>query len=99
MYRVINSRFSEFDVTSLITIDATIGQNSIDQAREFKNSCKVDGAVLTKLDGTAKGGIIFPLFDRLGIPVKFVGTGEGVDDIEPFDRDMYIDALFGSPDQ
>ena len=56
-------------------------------------------AVLTKLDGTAKGGIIFPLFDRLGIPVKFVGTGEGVDDIEPFDRDMYIDALFGSPDQ
>lgn len=99
MYRVINSRFSEFDVTSLITIDATIGQNSIDQAREFQNSCKVNGAVLTKLDGTAKGGIIFPLFDRLGIPVKFVGTGEGVDDIEPFDRDMYIDALFESPDQ
>ena len=51
------------------------------------------------MDGTAKGGIIFPLFDRIGIPVKFVGTGEGVDDIEPFNRDIYIDALFGSPDQ
>ena len=98
MYRVIDKRFPEYSVKSLITIDASMGQNSIDQATEFNNNNNLNGAILTKLDGTAKGGVVFPLFDRLGIPVKFVGTGEGVNDLEPFDRDIYVNALLGVAD-
>ena len=98
MYRVIDKRFPEYSVKSLITIDASMGQNSIDQATEFNNNYNLNGAILTKLDGTAKGGVVFPLFDRLGIPVKFIGTGEGVNDLEPFDRDIYVNALLGVAD-
>tara|TARA_Y100000748_G_scaffold47570_1_gene36082 strand:- start:103 stop:984 length:882 start_codon:yes stop_codon:yes gene_type:complete len=98
MYRVIDKRFPEYSINSLITIDASMGQNSIDQATEFNNNYNLNGAILTKLDGTAKGGVVFPLFDRLGIPVKFVGTGEGVNDLEPFDRDIYVNALLGVAD-
>lgn len=98
MYRVIDKRFPEYSINSLITIDASMGQNSIDQATEFNNNYNLNGAILTKLDGTAKGGVVFPLFDRLGIPVKFIGTGEGVNDLEPFDRDIYVNALLGVAD-
>ena len=68
MYRVIEKRFTDFQIQSLITLDATMGQNSISQAREFQADRKLDGAVLTKLDGTAKGGILFPLYAKLNIP-------------------------------
>ena len=95
MYRVIETRFSEFNIQSLITLDATMGQNSLAQAKEFQADRKLDGAVLTKLDGTAKGGIIFPLYGMLNIPVKFVGLGEELYDMEAFHREHYVDGLLG----
>ena len=95
MYRVIETRFSEFNIQSLITLDATMGQNSLAQAKEFQADRKLDGAVLTKLDGTAKGGIIFPLYGMLDIPVKFIGLGEGLSDMEVFHRERYVDGLLG----
>ena len=98
MYRVIENRFTDFHIQSLITLDATMGQNSISQAREFQADRKLDGAVLTKLDGTAKGGIIFPLYAKLNIPVKFVGLGEGLTDLEVFDKVQYVNGLLGLED-
>ena len=98
MYRVIGNRFTDFHIQSLITLDATMGQNSISQAREFQADRKLDGAVLTKLDGTAKGGIIFPLYAKLNIPVKFVGLGEGLTDLEEFDKVQYVNGLLGLED-
>ena len=80
--RVIENRFPKFTKISLITIDAGLGQNSLIQAKEFGKICNIDGAVLTKLDGSAKGGVVFPLYDQLKIPVTFVGVGEGFDDLK-----------------
>ena len=91
--RVIEDRFSQFTKISLITIDASLGQNSIVQAREFGKTCRLDGAVLTKLDGTAKGGVVFPLYDQLKIPVTFVGVGEGFDDLRVFNPIKYVDGI------
>jgi len=99
MYKVIENRFPDFNIYSLITLDATMGQNSLSQAREFQSGRKLDGAVLSKLDGTAKGGIIFPLHAQLEIPVKFVGLGEGLSDIEVFEREKYVDGLLGLHDE
>ena len=99
MYKVIENRFPDFNVYSLITLDATMGQNSLSQAREFQSGRKLDGAVLSKLDGTAKGGIIFPLYAQLEIPVKFVGLGEGLSDMEVFERGKYVDGLLGLDDE
>ena len=99
MYKVIENRFPDFNVYSLITLDATMGQNSLSQAREFQSGRKIDGAVLSKLDGTAKGGIIFPLYAQLEIPVKFVGLGEGLSDMEVFEREKYVDGLLGLHDE
>ena len=99
MYRVIEKRFTDFQIQSLITLDATMGQNSISQAREFQADRKLDGAVLTKLDGTAKGGIIFPLYAKLNIQVKFVGFGEGLTDLEVFDKVQYVNGLLGLEDK
>ena len=98
MYRVIESRFPEFEIHSLITLDASLGQNSLIQAREFSNTVQVDGAMLTKMDGTAKGGIIFPLFKELKIPVKFIGVGEDMDDLIVFNRNEYVQGLLGTTD-
>ena len=95
MYRVIKNRFTDFHIQSLITLDATMGQNSISQALEFQANRKLDGAVLNKLDGTAKGGIIFPLYAKLNIPVKFVGLGEELTDLEVFDKVQYVNGLLG----
>ena len=91
--RVIENRFPQFIKMSLITIDASLGQNSIVQAREFGKICSMDGAVLTKLDGTAKGGVIFSLYDQLKIPVTFVGVGEGFDDLRVFNPIKYVDGI------
>jgi fused signal recognition particle receptor len=78
----------------LLVIDATTGQNGLVQARQFTEAVEVTGVVLTKLDGSAKGGIVFAIQSDLGIPVKFVGLGESVDDLVPFDPDEFVDALF-----
>jgi fused signal recognition particle receptor len=79
---------------TLLVLDATTGQNAVNQAKEFLNTAKITGLVLTKLDGTAKGGIVFSLKQELGIPVKFIGVGEQADDLQPFDPKEFIDALF-----
>lgn len=78
----------------LLTIDATVGQNGISQARAFAEAAGVTGIVLTKLDGTAKGGIVVAVKESLGIPVKFVGLGEGLDDLVPFEPVAFVEALF-----
>ena len=96
MYRIIDNRFPEFLVKNLITIDSLLGQNSVVQAKEFNRHVPLEGAVLTKLDGTAKGGIIFPLYKELRIPVQFIGLGEELTDIELFDPDVYLDGLLGN---
>ncbi len=78
---------------TLLVLDATTGQNALSQAREFLAAAQVSGIVLTKLDGTARGGVVVAIERELGIPVKFVGVGEGVDDLLPFDPDEFVDAL------
>lgn len=80
----------------LLVLDAPTGQNALLQARKFKEAVNVTGVVLTKLDGTSKGGMVFSIYRDLGVPVRFVGTGEGIDDIAPFDPDAFIDGLFDS---
>ena len=96
MYRIIDNRFPEFLVKNLITIDSLLGQNSVVQAKQFNKHIPIDGAILTKFDGTAKGGIIFPLYKQLGVSVKFIGTGEEISDIEFFDPQIYLDGLLGN---
>ena len=93
MERVINTKFSSYTLRSLLTIDATIGQNSLQQAKEFQKYLHIDGAVLTKMDGTAKGGIVFPLYQQTKIPVFFMGVGEDIDSLCPFNSDDYISSL------
>ena len=78
---------------TLLVLDSTTGQNAVLQAQEFKNSADITGLVLTKLDGTAKGGAVFSIKEILDIPVKFIGVGEQVDDLQPFDPDMFVEAL------
>ena len=79
----------------LLVLDATTGQNALAQAREFTSAVTVTGIVLTKLDGTAKGGIVIAVQRELGLPVKLVGLGEGVEDLVAFDPDEFVDALLG----
>ncbi len=78
----------------LLVLDATAGQNAINQARQFKEAIEITGVFLAKLDGTAKGGIVIAVRDEIGVPVKLVGVGETPDDVEPFDPDAFIDAMF-----
>ena len=92
--RVINRELPGADRETLLVLDATTGQNAISQAKEFKNAANITGLVLTKLDGTAKGGIVFSIRRELGIPVKFVCVGEGADDLERFDAGQFVSALF-----
>jgi fused signal recognition particle receptor len=80
----------------LLVLDAPTGQNALSQAIKFKESVEVTGVVLTKLDGTSKGGMVFAIYRELGVPVRFIGTGEGIDDIAPFDPDTFIDGLFNA---
>lgn len=76
-----------------LVLDATTGQNSIQQARQFKQAVGVTGLIITKLDGTAKGGVVFAIANELKIPVKFIGVGEDIDDLQPFDPEVFVDAL------
>lgn len=80
---------------TLLVLDATTGQNALSQARHFKESVKITGVVLAKLDGTAKGGVVFAIKRELGVPVRFVGTGEGLDDLAEFDAQTFVDGLLG----
>ena len=91
--RVIDRELPEADVECLMVLDATTGQNGLIQAKVFTESAKLTGIVLTKLDGTAKGGIVFAITKELGLPVKFVGVGEGVDDLMPFEARGFAEAL------
>lgn len=79
---------------TLLVLDATTGQNAIDQAKTFHRYTPITGLILTKLDGTAKGGIVLAIQRQLGIPVKFIGVGEGIDDLQPFDAQSFVNALF-----
>lgn len=95
--RKINRVIGKFDSTAphetLLVLDAGNGQNALAQARAFSEAVKVTGLVLTKLDGTAKGGIVFAIAAELGLPIKFIGVGEGIDDLRPFSSADYVDAL------
>lgn len=82
------------DIETWLVLDATTGQNGVNQAKLFCESSQITGIILTKLDGTAKGGIVIAIKNELGIPVRFVGVGEGVDDLQPFDPNEFADALF-----
>ena len=92
--RVINRELEGCSKETLLVLDATTGQNAVLQAKEFKEASKITGLVLTKLDGTAKGGIVLAIKQELGIPVKFIGIGEKIDDMKPFDPDEFAGALF-----
>lgn len=92
--RVITRELPGATRETLLVLDSTTGQNAVNQAKEFKSAADITGIVLTKLDGTAKGGIVFSIKNELNIPVKFVGVGEQIDDMEKFDANDFIDALF-----
>ncbi len=92
--RIIGQQLPESTVETLLVLDATTGQNAVNQARLFKEVCDITGIVLTKLDGTAKGGIIIPIRNELGIPVKLVGVGEKIDDLQEFNPNDYAEILF-----
>ncbi len=92
--RVISREIPGATRETLLVLDSTTGQNAVNQAKEFKSAADITGIVLTKLDGTAKGGIVFSIKNELNIPVKFVGVGEQIDDMEKFDANDFIDALF-----
>ena len=96
MYRLSQKNFSSFNINSLITLDASLGQNSLIQAKDFASKVQLDGAILTKMDGTAKGGIIFPLYSESNIAVKFIGAGEDLDDLFRFNRNEYVQSFLGT---
>lgn len=94
IFRVVDKEFAEANKEVLLVLDATTGQNAISQAKQFKEVCDITGVVLTKLDGTAKGGIVIAIQSELNLPVKLIGVGEGIEDLQEFDIDNFIDALF-----
>lgn len=92
--RVIDREYPEATVRCLLVVDATTGQNGLQQAREFSEVADVSGIVLTKLDGTAKGGIAVAIMDELKLPVLYIGVGEGIEDLQAFDANAFVDAIF-----
>ena len=92
--RIVDRELPEADVETLMVLDATTGQNGLIQAKQFLETSGLTGIVLTKLDGTAKGGIVFAIANELKLPVKYVGVGEGMDDLIPFDATNFVEALF-----
>ena len=91
--RVVERTVDPSDITVLLVLDATTGQNGLSQAREFMGAVGVDGVILTKVDGTSKGGIAIAIRREFGVPVTYIGTGEGIDDLEPFDANAFVTAL------
>jgi fused signal recognition particle receptor len=94
--RVIDRELPDASIETLLVVDATTGQNGIQQAREFDRSAGLTGIVLTKLDGTAKGGVVLSIGKILGVPVRWIGTGEKIDDIRPFDAEEFLSDIFGA---
>ena len=99
MRRIISRDYPDANVESLIVLDGTTGQNALEQARQFSNVTEIDGIVITKLDGTAKGGIAIAIQAELTVPVKFIGIGEKIDDLQRFDPSAYVEALFSGFDE
>ncbi len=99
MRRIISRDYPEANVEALIVLDGTTGQNALEQARQFSNVTEIDGIVITKLDGTAKGGIAIAIQSELNVPVKFIGIGEKIDDLQRFDHSAYVQALFADFDE
>ncbi|MDR2525962.1 MAG: signal recognition particle-docking protein FtsY [Oscillospiraceae bacterium] len=95
IYRVIDRELPYSDREILLVLDATTGQNAVNQAKEFRDCAEVTGIILTKLDGTAKGGVVLNIKNELKIPVKFIGVGEQIDDLQPFNAAEFAEALFG----
>ncbi|WP_308540206.1 signal recognition particle-docking protein FtsY [uncultured Murdochiella sp.] len=94
IYRILSREYHEAHLETLLVLDATTGQNAIQQARAFNEVTDITGLVLTKLDGTAKGGVVFPLQLEVKVPVKFIGVGEQMQDLRPFDAAAFVDAIF-----
>ena len=94
MRRVIDREYPEADTRCILVLDATTGQNGLQQARAFKEVAEIGGIILTKLDGTAKGGIALAIRQELEVPVWYIGVGEGIDDLQPFDAKEFVEALF-----
>ncbi len=94
IYRVIDRQLPYADREILLVLDATTGQNAVNQAKEFKEVAEITGIILTKLDGTAKGGVVLAIKNDLKVPVKFIGVGEGIDDLRPFNAADFAEALF-----
>ena len=94
--RVVDRRLPGAAPETLFVLDATTGQNGLAQAVAFHASVGLTGIVLTKLDSTARGGVVFAIEDQLGVPVRFVGVGEGIDDLVPFDPEAFVAALFAT---
>ena len=99
MRRIISRDYPDANVESLIVLDGTTGQNALEQARQFSNVTEIDGIVITKLDGTAKGGIAIAIQAELNVPVKFIGIGEKIDDLQRLDPSAYVEALFSGFDE
>jgi fused signal recognition particle receptor len=94
MHRIVEKNFADVKQEYLIVLDGTTGQNALVQAREFSQAAPLSGIVITKMDGTAKGGIAIAIQSELNVPVKFIGVGEKIDDLQEFDPDTFVDALF-----
>lgn len=94
--RIVDREYPEAFRETLVVLDATTGQNALQQAKEFKEVADITGIILTKMDGTAKGGIAVAIQAELGIPVKYIGVGESIDDLQKFDADTFVDALFST---
>lgn len=92
--RIIDREFIDASKETLLVLDATTGQNAVIQAKQFMEACPIDGIILTKLDGTAKGGVVISIKNTLNIPVRYIGVGEGIDDLQEFDAEGFAEALF-----
>jgi len=92
--RIVEREFEEASKETYLVLDATTGQNAVVQAKQFMEVCPIDGIILTKLDGTAKGGVVISIKHSLNIPVKYIGVGEGIDDLQEFDAESFAEALF-----
>ena len=94
IFKIIEKEFSQAQREVLLVIDANTGQNGLIQAKLFKESCDIDGIILTKLDSTAKGGIVFPIVKELNVPIKYIGVGEKIDDLQEFEAQGFVEAIF-----
>ena len=97
--RILEKEYPDAYRETLVVLDATTGQNALAQAKEFSECAQITGIILTKMDGTAKGGIAVAIHSELGIPVKYIGVGETIDDLQKFDADEFVNALFETEEQ